>query len=246
MSNEAPIIMLDGYVLNDHFAIRDLKRPWPSVQPNTVQVSGRAGAVLRNMEVGTRSVSFKLGATDEDHQKLAAMFRWILELLAGDGTHVLSFSDEGGFLRHVVLDATPSYDEYVGGALVELEFTMPDPYLIDSGETTITVPSGGSVQFRVTHSRPSIVISAASAVRDSTSQLWGIRFDDGDFLRVKIPTSSATPVSFDCLERRVVVGGATSMVTLTSDWPILDAGFHTAQMDVGTGAATLTIKERCL
>lgn len=241
-----PAIMLDGYVINDYFNIGGISRPWPQVTADTVDVSGRAGVALRGTSVGARSVSFRIGAADDDHQRLMGRFQWLIELLLSSDTHTLSFSDEGGMLRTVALDGAPSYEEYENGALTELSFIMPDPYRVDSRETRVTVPSGGSVTFRCSHDNPSIVVSAASAVRDATSEQWGIRFDGGDFVRVELPTGDATAVAIDCLSRHVTVGGSTSMITLYSDWPHLSAGAHTAEMDVGTGAATLVIRERCL
>jgi hypothetical protein len=71
-----------------------------------------------------------------------------------------------------------------------------------------------------------------------------VRFDDGDYLRVAIPTSSATPVEIDCESRVARVGGNVSMVTMDSDWPMLSPGRHVARNDVGTGSATLTWEER--
>jgi hypothetical protein len=76
--------------------------------------------------------------------------------------------------------------------------------------------------------------------------MWSLTFDEGDYVRLKLPTALATTVSIDCKERRVLVGGEVSMLTLESDWPRLAAGTHTVRMDLGTGAATISIRERCL
>lgn len=246
MSLEAPTITLDGYILNDYYSIRGISRPWPQVTPDTMDVVGRAGTVLRGIALGTRTVSFRIGAHDPDHQSLMNRFQWLIELLALSETHELAFSDEGGAVRIVTLDATPSYEEYVDGASVELSFTMCDPYRIDTMESMLVVPSGGSASFRCFHPRPSIVISASNVVRDSSTHLWGLRFDGGDFLRVKLASDDAVLVGIDCPNRHVTVNSQTSMVTLTSDWPQLGAGSHTVSMDVGTGTATLTIRERYL
>lgn len=137
--------------------------------------------------------------------------------------------------------------ERVGGTGIgEITMTFVVPDHSRTGDTsTVAIPSAGSATFTVSGTAsPSLVISATAAVRDPESLVWGVRFDEGAFLHVKLPTSSETAATIDCSRRVVTVGGVTSMVTLDSDWPALSKGSHSVRMDKGTGAASMTLTER--
>ena len=111
---------------------------------------------------------------------------------------------------------------------------------------TLTVPSGGSISFNVGgtyRARPRIT---ASAVRDSSSQVWGLKLDNADFVHVVTGSASARSVDIDCDGRTCIVNSSTSMITLDSDWLELAPGTHTLVMDKGTGAATVKYRERWL
>lgn len=157
----------------------------------------------------------------------------------------LYLPDEGGLWRLAV----PSFDSNVTlptqEGLYQFDVSFALSEAIAHGRTNaVTVPSGGSIEFRVGGTAPCAISISALATRELSTRLWGVRFDDGDYLRVEIPTSSATPVEIDCESRVVRVGGNVSMVTMDSDWPMLTPGRHVARNDVGTGSATLAWEER--
>lgn len=243
---DAPTITIDGVVLNDTFNISEIKRPFPSVAVYSTEVDGRDGSVLRGHALETRQVSFTLWAFNADHQSLAESFQALLELLNEADEHTLTFSDEGGLVRIGTLTGDLNFDEYTERASVALTFTQFDPYREYPEETAVTIPSGGSATFTIAHPRPHIMVLSTAAQRDATTQMWSLTFDESDYMRVRLPSALTTQVSIDALTRRVLVGNATSMLTLESDWPILAAGTHTVRMDQGMGGATLIIRERCL
>lgn len=241
-----PTITIDGHVLNDRFTISNIERPFPTFSVASETLDGRDGALIKARQLDPRPVSFRLWAFSHDHGEMLAEFSWLVELCAGDGEHTLVFSDEDGYARRVVLECDPSYDEYEERGSVPLTFTMYDPYREQIDPNTFTVRYGTPATFVVGHDRPRINITTTQAQRDSTTHLWGIRFDNGDMLRVKLPTALQTPVDIDVRHRRVLVGHEVTMLTLESDWPALKAGTHTAIIDVGSGSAAITIRERCL
>jgi phage-related protein len=177
---------------------------------------------------------------------MLAAFSWFMELLASADEHTLVFSDEGGYARRVVLECDPSFDEYEERGSVPLTFMMYDPYREQINPTSFTVRSGTPATFTVDHDLPQISITTTQAQRDSVTHLWGVRFDNGDMLRVLLSTALQTPVDIDVRQRKVLIGHEVSMLTLESDWPKLKAGTHTATIDVGSGSAAITIRERCL
>ena len=241
-----PTITLGGQSLNERFTITSLRRPFPEARNELVDVSGRAGSVLASRTLGTRTVSFRLWATSHDHETLMATYSWLATLLHSARVLTLTISDEGGRVRRVVPEGLLDYDEYVELGSMELTLLQLDPFCT-LPPYSVSVPSGGSVSFTLEHANPDITITATQATRDASTQLWGLRFDGGDYARVKLATSSGTPVTIDCSSaRHVTVAGEVAMLTPDSDWPRLAAGAHTVAMDKGTGAATLTITERLL
>ena len=242
----APTIILGGHVLNSRFRISELKRTLPASRVEVQTVPGRRGDVVMDRTMGGRVVSFRLWAFSRDHARLLRdatdLATWIFE----SDELALSISDEDGRVRVVVPDGELDFDEYEEHGSILVSLRQPDPYCDIGDERTAVVPSGGSTTMLVRHPYPSIRVVATSAVRNSTSNVWGIRFDDGDFLHVPLPTSTAQSVEIDCARRMVKVAGSTSMVTLDSDWPSLVSGTHAVAMDQGTGAATIIWQERCL
>ena len=115
------------------------------------------------------------------------------------------------------------------------------------GDTvTKTVPSGGSLTFTVGGTYPTKPRITASASRDGSSQVWGLRLDSGDFLHVATGSASPRNIVLDCESRTLTIAGAVALPTLDSDWFELPPGTHTLTMDKGTGAATVTYRERWL
>lgn len=245
--SKAPIIILGGHVLNTRFRISNIKRTLPSSRVTVQTVPGGRGEVVADRTMGSRSVSFTLWAFSSDHEKLVDDMANLTAWLFSDVEMELSFSDEGGRVRRVVLDGDLDFDEYEEKGCVPITLKQPDPYC-DVGEPNQSVvPSAGSTTLVLKHGMPPrIKVEASAAVRNSTSLVWGIRFDEGDFLHVKLATAGEHSVFIDCEERTVLVDGSVSMVTLDSDWPRLDAGVHTIRMDQGTGDASVTWQERCL
>ena len=130
-------------------------------------------------------------------------------------------------------------------AKVQLKFLCADP--VAYGATrTVTVPSGGSVSVSVGGTYPTSPAISASAVRSSSSLVWGLKLDNQDHLHIATGSASARAIVADCSKRTLTVAGATALPTLDSDWLSLSPGTHTLANDQGTGAATVTFVERWL
>ena len=128
-----------------------------------------------------------------------------------------------------------------------LTFVASDPHRYSDSERTANIPSAGSVTFTVGGTVPCLPkVQSSVAIRDSTSKLWGVKLDNAVHLRVSPSTTSRKAVSIDCASRAVTIDNATSMITLDSNWFEMPPGEHTVAMDEGTGAATITWRERWL
>lgn len=220
----------------------------PAARPETVDVPGRDGDMLRAVGYEPRQIVLECRVFGK---RWADFDRAIDEIAANamnHGTVGLSVRTHPGETYDAVLDSITQGDRVGGTGIgyMELSFTAHDPYR-RGRRRTATIPSGGSVQFHVGGTAPAdVIVESSVAVRSSGSTVWGVRFDEGAFLHVPTGSSSARRVDIDCPARTVRVGNGTAMLTLDSDWPELLPGTHVARMDEGTGAATLIWVERSI
>ena len=241
----APTITIDGHVLNQRFNISEIKRPFPDVSPELLDVPGRDGQLPVGMKIGTRSVSFRIWSFASDSGSRMAEVAWLMELLYGSDSHVLSFSDEPNLVRSVMLDGAIDYDEYEERGSAPLSFTMPDPYRRYATAKTVQF-SSAQASFTLEHANPVMVISATNVVRRVSDNLWTIAFDGEQELSVELPSPSAGTFSVDCETSKVLIDGERGILTFDSYWPMLAAGAHTAQITAGSSTTTLSIVERCI
>lgn len=240
-------LLYGGFDITEYFYVRIDRPTGATLRVSTESVPGRDGDLFQ--EATREPVTFvahcllKRKYLDEWYEirDLIAAALW-----ADGKPQVLSLPDDEGWEWVATASMDSDFTSPVEYPVTfDITFTCHDPVRRATRGHKVQVPSAGSVTFAVGGMLPcELSISAASAVRDGTTHLWGIRFDNGPYLRVELPTSAATAVSIDCPSREVRVGGALSMVTLDSLWPTLAPGRHTASMDQGAGAATLAIVER--
>lgn len=176
---------------------------------------------------------------EAERRQIAAMFDV-------DGPRQLALGRDDGAYYMAVPSGNAKLEERVTSGKVVINLMVTDPAAY--GQTkTATVPSGGSVTITVGGNSPTFpTIYAASAVRNSTSLVWGVKLEDGTFVHVPTGTSSSRRIDIDCGKRTstITANATVNMPTLDSDWLVLTPGTHTVTMDQGTGAATLTWVER--
>lgn len=166
----------------------------------------------------------------------------VAALLRSDGPAPLSLAP--GIYRLAVLQGATDLEFNTYSAHANLTFLCPDPVAYGN-ERSVTVPSGGSATFAVGGTYPTKpAISAAQAVRDGSALVWGLRLDDADQLQVATGSASAKPVALDCQARTCTVDGSVALPTLASDWFELSPGTHTIANNKGSGACTVTFRER--
>lgn len=220
----------------------------PAARPDTTDVPGRDGTLLREITYDARTITLECRAFEKTWDGFEVLRDTLVTHLMtrGELKLVLRTHPHEYYLAH--LDSITEGDR-IGGTGIgyfELQFTANDP--VRYGETkSVEVPSGGSVSFKVEGNQPALAsIEASAAVRSGGSTVWGVRFDEQDFAHIATGSDSARAISIDGVSRTAKVAGATSMITLDSDWPVLTPGRHVARMDEGAGAATLTWQERSL
>lgn len=238
------VVTFDGHRLNDLFFVGEVAAGLPEWSPTVVDRSGN-GATVTGTRTGTAQVSVRLVAKPvagkHPRESIAKLLAW----LDVDGPKWLTLSDDDGLKRLVIPTGSPTVDDTEYNDNIVVAFEQVEPCLFGASRSaSLASASSASLTVGGTHpTRPTI--TAAAAIRDSTTGLWGVSFDnDAYVLRVPLPTALQTAVSIDCDSRAVLVDGEVSNITLESDWPELAAGTHTVAMDLGTGAASLAWVER--
>lgn len=242
-----PALTFDGIDIT-HYAYVQLERqPAPSLRVETRDVPGRGGVVALGATRDVTEITAHCLLRPRYVDQWDTLRRTILARLLTDSPRVLVLPDEDGMYRYATASFTSTVTEPLEPP-VTFDITFTDHDSILYGMTHIaTIPSGGSAGIVVDGTLPpAITIVADNAVRNASSNVWGVRFDDGDFLHVATKSNSARKVEIDCDKRTCKLAGAAYMVTPDSNWPELSAGPHTVVMSFGTGAATLTWVERWL
>lgn len=236
--------VFDGHDLGEVFVCGDQAVRVSEVRAELASVSGRDYDVHVGSTLGNGRVEFTVALPGRDPAERRDLFSRLASWLRVDGPRRLVLPDRPDRHCLAVPDSSIELTGYIDGETARIGFATVSPW--HGTQRTVTVPSGGSATFRVEGTYPATcTLAAASAVRSGSSGVWGVRLDEGDYVRVEL-TSGSHAVSIDCADRICKVDGAVDMLTLSSDWLELEPGGHTVRMDQGTGAATLTYVERWL
>lgn len=238
-------MIFDGHDLNSLFVV---SRPtFETFAPNRSfqDVLGRDGTVYMGGSLIGGNISVKLSVIRKTpaqrREALSTLFMW----LDVDEPKWLVMDDQPGISYKAIPSGDMPIDSFTNADSVVVNFRLLEAAAY--GDTvTKTVPSGGSLTFTVDGTYPTKPTITANAARDGSSQVWGLRLDNGAFLHVATGSASARDVVLDCENRTLTIQGAVALPTLDSDWFELAPGEHTLVMDKGTGAATVTYKERWL
>lgn len=238
--------VFDGVDLSTVLDVASVEMPaMPKTSPDVRYASGRDGGLLAGNQLEPLEIKVKARlATDvTDPRDIQRKWAEVSALIRKDSPKPLMLSE--GIYRNAVLIGETLLEFKTYSATAELVFLCPDP--IAYGATrTVTIPSAGYVYFNVDGSYRAKPRITASAVRDSSSLVWGIRLDEGDFIHIATGSSSARNVVVDCDARTCIVNSSVALPTLDSDWMELEPGTHKLRMDNGAGEATVTFVERWL
>ena len=216
------------------------------VTPAVREVSGRDGTAYLGSTLQPLTIVVKARLATDSIEPAEIQRRWamVAAMMRTDEPAELSIAP--GIYRKAVLQGQTALEFKTYSANADLSFYCPDPVAYGKLRE-VSVPSGGSATFMVDGTYPATpVISAPAAVRDATSLGWRVRLDGGDYLRVDTGTGSACAVVLDCGERTCRVGAVNALPTLDSDWLSLTPGEHTIANDLGSGACTVSYRERWL
>jgi len=166
-------------------------------------------------------------------------------MLASDEPQMLCITSDNGRCYKAILDGDVPLRENVRNALLEIRFVTESPAMY--GETkSVTVPSGGSAVVFVEGTYGAYPTIEGTVIGSQSGNLWGVRIDGGDKIRVNTGTTEGRSVVIECAGRRATVQGSLVLPTLDSDWLHLSFGRHVIENDVGSGDCTVTWTERWL
>lgn len=237
-------VVFNGIRLSDYFDVINVDRPNAGVVSTTQAVSGRDGAVLVGSVMGTVTIAVTIMLRETGVEGRRARMREVQALLHTDEPRPIEFGGDEGLYYMVKLDGDAPLVEHVRSGLLTVNFTAFDPVMYGRMRS-VTVPSGGVAHIRVDGSHftyPRIVGDVYGA--NQTGNLWGIRLDDGDNMRIPMGGTSQKHLEIDCGDRVCMVGTSLVLPTMQSDWLRFEVGTHKLENDVGTGACTVTWYER--
>ena len=237
-------LIFDGHSFDELFYYGNPELSILSSNAKYAQSENRNGSVFIGKTWANSQVSFSIatiGTAEERRAALSTLGQW----LDVDEPKKLILPDTPDLYYMAVPNGSVDLTRYCDSETASVTFDIVDP-IAYGREVEITVPSGGSVTFHVGgtyKTRPQI---SATATRNSSSLVYGLKLDNASYVHVATGSASARNVAIDCDKRTCVVNSSVSMITLDSNWLELEPGGHTLAMDNGTGAATVTFRERWL
>lgn len=238
------MILYDGHDLESVMVVGDPEITWHTFSPETVDVPGRDGTVVRDVTLGPASVSMAVaveGEASERRHRLSILGSW----LRVDSARPLVLPDTPDRYYLAVPDGALDMRRAIRGELSRLTFRITEPAAYGKRQN-VTVPSGGTAQVVVGGTYPTGMKIEGAVTRNSSSNVWGIRLDEGDFIHIDTGSNSSRAISIDTDSRVAKVSGSVALPTLDSDWLHFDVGKHTLRNDQGAGSVTVSWVERWL
>ena len=239
-------MIFDGHDLNSLFVV---SRPtFETFAPNRSfqDVLGRDGTVYMGGSLIGGNISVKLSVIRKTpaqrREDLSTLFMW----LDVDEPKWLVMDDQPGISYKAIPSGDMPIDSFTNADSVVVNFRLLEAAAY--GDTvTVAIPSEGSKTFTVHGTYPTKPKITANAVRDTSSLVWGLCLDNGDFLHVATGSSTARQIVLDCEDRTLTIAGSAALPTLDSNWFELTPGQHTIAFDNGRGTNTIvTYQERWL
>ena len=237
-------VLFDGHDLSD---VVDVGVPNMDALASSVSyetVPGRNGKVVTERKWDARDVEFEIyvhGDPEERREAVSVLAMW-LDVSEAKRLVLPDWPDRAYM---AIQDGKVSPSRLVEDEVGTLRFTITDP--VAYGRThSATVPSGGSVTLHVGGTYKTSPRIRGTVTRDASSECWGVRLDEGKYLRVETGAAGPVAVELDCDGCTCTVAGATTLPTLESDWLELEPGEHVLENDLGSGSVTVEWEERWL
>lgn len=218
--------------------------PPPKVDTEFEDVPGLDGYMHMGTRILPRPISVKMfydGSIDERSELMRIMMP---ALLSSEPVKV-ELGRDNGWYRMCVPSGDIDSHEFVTSGQIVISF-QPLHSAMFGDEITVYLPSGGSVSFDVGGNYKTYPKITANAYRNTSSHVWGVRLDDGDYVHVDTGVNAYRSTEIDCMNRVCKLSNSVVNPTLDSDWLELSPGRHTIRMDNGIsdGSAKISWVER--
>lgn len=238
-------VRFGSHELSDYFTIVGVQRPPASMTNSFTEVSGMDGAKATNSVLGQATAKVFVITADKNSADRREAVRNLCGMIYSRTPQRLMFSSDNGRYYMAILDGEVPFVEHVRSGVFELNFVTESPALYGA-ERSVTVPSGGSATFYVNGTYPTYPTIDGSVYGSGSENLWGIRLDEGDYMRINTGSNAVRDVMIDCESRKATVSSAVRLPTLNSDWLSLTPQTHTLRNDVGSGSCVVRWTERWL
>jgi len=218
-------------------------------QPQYADAQNRNGSIVLGKTLGNGAISFSLGINGTAHErrvKLSMLGNW----LDVDEPKQLVLPDAPDWYYLAIPEGSIESTRGIGGEIVRMTFALTDPIAYGE-ENSVIIPRGGSATFIVGGTAPTYpyMKSDTTIKPDTSTLLWGLRFDNQDTWSIGADTSARFKVWFDMGRRESRLYGTTAKLpTLDSDWFELTPGVHTIEnylgSDIDGSSITLYWRER--
>lgn len=234
------VMTFGGKPISDAFQVIDVQRSMAGIDIKKASVSGMDGMILDRATLSSPTVEVKLLVKNADVGERRERVRELSSMLLTKEPSKLAFASDGGlYYKRAIVNGVPKVDEAITSMLVTVTFAVSEAAMYGKH---VKRSMSGTTSVKVSGTYPTAVYMSGTATPNSG--IWGVRVDNGDFVHLEL--SGSRQVIIDSAERVCKVAGATSQITLDSDWIELEAGTHSFAFDNGSGSMTLEWDERWL
>lgn len=223
------------------YLVTNVQRPLGVRTIGLVDIPGRDGQALGNVTYDTVEISMDVIIMGGTHEERSDSMRNLAAILSSREPVKLAFSDDGS-KYYMAVPNGGEIQRYIDADYISaVTFTCPDPAMF--GEIKSETMDSDSITIEVEGNYPTKPTITCAKATNGDGNVWGVRLDNQDFVHMALSTSDVK-ASIDCENRVAMEGSRHSLITLDSDWLVLDPGEHTITLDQGTGYPTITWQER--
>lgn len=237
-------VIFNSSTLTASYIVTNVQRPFAVRTHDLVTVPARNGAILGNSRFEVAEIVMDIVLAGDTRRNRADEMRILAAILNNETPVQLSFSDDDG-KYYLAMGSGGNITRYIGADYIEgVTFTCADPVMF--GETRTESFSGGSATIQSKGNMPCDITMDFTSASGNSDDLFIIRDTVmGSDLEIPIPTGTTPTVEIDCRNRTVLVGGASAVPTLASDWfEGFTTGNRTFSIFGGSGTGTITVQDR--
>lgn len=237
-------VTFNSSTLTASYIVTNVQRPFAVRKHDLVTVPARNGAVLGNSRFEVAEIVMDIVLAGDTRKNRADKMRVLASILNNPTPVQLSFSDDDG-KYYLAMGSGGNIRRYINADYIEgVTFTCADPVMF--GATRTVSFSGGSATIQSKGNMPCDITMDFTSASGNVDDLFIVRDTvTGYDLEIPIPTGTTPAVEIDCRNRTVLVGGASAVPTLASDWfEGFTAGNRTFSIFGGSGTGTITVQDR--